>query len=424
MVYDICKELDILLSYDNLEDSDSETLVVTSEGRILKSELIEKASDLWERAIDKAEEKYNDRPKSSPVSFSSFVPKEFQRRLLSSSLFSRDLIEPITDYFIKLEMTEAACSTLSDLNLKEYVAYANLEGEHENDLKNGGYRPFIHYLKSFISDKNRIRLNCEVTDVKFMKQDAKLIVQLKDLNEQCTKTMICDHIIWTTSLGYLKKNFHRIFADEPELIQQKQNAIANIGFGTVNKVFLIYKTKFWKQHSTSIVMLHTQKNQSFQMSTLLRQQLDAEQVTSEIVHEIVQMLFHYDILLSTNIPVLICWFVGPAAINMERISSSTLGQICHEVLCNYLNIDHIEHQPIHILKSAWHSNPYICGSYSFYSIDSTKHDGEQLRASYTPDGVERIVFAGEATHEGYYSTVNAALETGIRAANKILSINN
>ena len=55
-------------------------------------------------------------------------------------------------------------------------------------------------------------------------------------DEQRNKTIICDHIIWTTSLGYLKKNFQTIFAGEPELIREKQNAIANLGFGTINKV--------------------------------------------------------------------------------------------------------------------------------------------------------------------------------------------
>ena len=94
----------------------------------------------------------------------------------------------------------------------------------------------MNYLKSFIPNDNRIHLNCEVTQVTFSQQDRKLLVQINCLNEQRTKTMMCDHIIWTTSLGYLKKNFHRVFSEEYELIQQKQNAIANIGFGTINKV--------------------------------------------------------------------------------------------------------------------------------------------------------------------------------------------
>ncbi|CAF5229154.1 unnamed protein product, partial [Rotaria magnacalcarata] len=99
-----------------------------SDGKSLKSDLMDKATDLWERAREKAEEKYDERATSSPVSFADFVPGYFKKRLSSSSSISKDLIQPLTDYFMKLEMTEASCDTLSDLNLTEYVAYEDLEG--------------------------------------------------------------------------------------------------------------------------------------------------------------------------------------------------------------------------------------------------------------------------------------------------------
>lgn len=75
-------------------------------------------------------------------------------------------------------------------------------------------------------------------------------------------------------------------------------------------------------------------------------------------------------------------------------------------------------------------------------MKSSLDDGEQLRKGFAPDGVRRtfffflafpvlfdevvfqiprILFAGEATHQGYYSTVNAALETGIAVGQEILS---
>ena len=166
--------------------------MVTSEGKVLESDLMDKASDLWERATDKAEEKHDDRASSTRVSFADVVPQDFQKRLLSSSAFSRDLIEPITDYFMKLEMTETSCPSLSDLNLVgeidrispllirwifsvEYVAYEDLKGEHENDLKNGGYRPFVNYLRSFIPNDHRVRLNSEVVRVKFDEQRSKTL---------------------------------------------------------------------------------------------------------------------------------------------------------------------------------------------------------------------------------------------------------
>lgn len=232
----------------------------------------------------------------------------------------------------------------------EYVAYEDLQGEYENDLKNGGYRPFINYLKSFIPNDNRIRLNSEVVRVQFNKADRKLLVDINDLHGQRKRTMACDHLIWTTSLGYLKEHFHAIFASEPALIEQKQSAIANLGFGTVNKVLLIYRKKFWRQNASSIALLHTQKQSQFEMSDGLRQQLQAERVDPQAFQSIVQMLFHYDVLPSTDIPVLICWFVGPPAELIEKLSEQLVGQICHEVLCSYMNIAHESHSPVRVLK--------------------------------------------------------------------------
>ena len=116
------------------------------------------------------------------------------------------------------------------------MGYEDLKGNYENDLKNGGYRPFIGHLKSFIPKDNRVRLNCEVTRVRFLPDQRVLSVEINNIAEQRVTQMRCNHMIWTTSLGFLKKNFARIFADEPGIIQQKQSAIANMGFGTVNKV--------------------------------------------------------------------------------------------------------------------------------------------------------------------------------------------
>jgi hypothetical protein len=89
-------------------------------------------------------------------------------------------------------------------------------------------------MKSFIPDDNRIRLNSEVIRVKYLSEKHQLLVDIRH-QEQITR-ILCDHIIWTSSLGYLKENFSTIFADEIELIKQKHNAIENLGFDTVNKV--------------------------------------------------------------------------------------------------------------------------------------------------------------------------------------------
>lgn len=52
-----------------------------------------------------------------------------------------------------------------------------------------------------------------------------------------------DHIIFTPSLGVLKKNYKTLFT--PELPQWKINAIDNIGYGTLEKIFLEFEKPFW-----------------------------------------------------------------------------------------------------------------------------------------------------------------------------------
>ena len=102
---------------------------------------------------------------------------------------------------------------------------------------------------------------------------------------------------------------------------------------------------------TEIVLLHTRKNPSFEMSDGLRQQLNAERVNPQMLEEMVQMLFHYDVLPSTDTPVLISWFVGPVAMMMERLDTKLVGQICHEVLCNYLKISPQKYPLVNVFRS-------------------------------------------------------------------------
>lgn len=56
-------------------------------------------------------------------------------------------------------------------------------------------------------------------------------------------TFECDHLICTLPLGVLKKCHLSIF--EPLLPQRKMNSIENMGFGTVNKIFVEYDQPFW-----------------------------------------------------------------------------------------------------------------------------------------------------------------------------------
>ena len=113
---------------------------------------------------------------------------------------------------------------------------------------------------------------------------------------------------------------------------------------------MIYKENFWGKKFSSIVLLHTQKPEAFEMSAWLRERLLAERVDPQIFDEIVHTVFHFDVLPSTKEPILICWFAGPAAVMIEALSDPLAGQICHEVLCSYLGESYKKSPPLQILK--------------------------------------------------------------------------
>jgi hypothetical protein len=113
---------------------------------------------------------------------------------------------------------------------------------------------------------------------------------------------------------------------------------------------MIYEKEFWPEGVDQIILLHTQEEQSFELSESLRELLNTEKVHTQTVNTIIEAIYRFDVLPSTNIPVLTCWFGGPAAVLLENLSEKVISQICHEVLCNYLNISSDLNQPTRTLK--------------------------------------------------------------------------
>jgi hypothetical protein len=113
---------------------------------------------------------------------------------------------------------------------------------------------------------------------------------------------------------------------------------------------LIYEKRFWSPESHEIALIHTQKPLRMDFSESLKALLDVEKVDGETLDEIVQAIHQYDVLTSTDVPVLITWFGGPAAVLIENFSPKLIGQLCHEVLCGYLNISADSHPLVNALK--------------------------------------------------------------------------
>ncbi|UJR27003.1 hypothetical protein I4U23_008308 [Adineta vaga] len=368
----------------------TKALVLKSDRTEFDCELMEKAILVWEELLDEAAAKFNEKQHPKQHSVSDYLLEHFKERLIASISCSNHIIDALIDYFDKLELIENGCLTLSDLSLTEYGSFEYLDGDSGYEMLNGGYRPFISYMKSFLTDEKRIHLNSEVIQVKYLKEDHQLQIDIRDLSQTSPNeitTIRCDHIIWTSSLGHLKENFFSIFANEKELIEQKRDAIENLGFDTVNKVILIYEKRFWPENVKEIIVLHTEKQPIIDLSNLLKELLDSTNIDVQTIRIIIEGIHRYDILPSTDTPILLCWFGGQSAVLVENFSEKVIGQICHEVLCYHLTISSKLNPIINILKSGWHTNRFIRGSYSYYSTKSSTQHGELLRAPYAPDGV-------------------------------------
>lgn len=79
------------------------------------------------------------------------------------------------------------------------------------------------------------------------------------------------------------------------------------------------------------------------------------------------------------------------------------------------------HYSFFIFSTKWYNNPHFKGTYSFQTPQSCFKQGECAEDDLAEplkdsNGRPRVLFAGEATHPYYFSTVHGAIETGYREA--------
>jgi len=214
-----------------------------------------------------------------------------------------------------------------------------------------------------------------------------------------------DFVLVTCSLGFLKENINELFV--PRLPHSKRNAIEALGFGTVDKLYLKFEKPWWNSNWGGVNFLSH----------------SAEQPSPK---EWVQHILGFHTV--RNHPnLLVGWITGAAAREAENLPEIQVLETCSQRLRNHLNSDVLYTEPIALIRSLWHSNAYTRGSYSYRSMQSQKADvwardlAEPLRDS---NGQLRLFFAGEATHDHFYSTVHGAVETGFREAERITEIIN
>jgi spermine oxidase len=167
-------------------------------------------------------------------SFDNFVNKLKSKKSLSNQKI--EIIKALYNELLKEEGCDNACD-LNNLSAKAWYNYEDF-GDYKtlNHLKNG-YGELVDYLSSIVPT-NQVLLNEAVKKIDWHEEND--YVTVSTVNQETEKESVYygRQCICTMSLGCLKEMHEEIFV--PSLPEPKINAIENLGFGILNKVFLVF----------------------------------------------------------------------------------------------------------------------------------------------------------------------------------------
>jgi len=239
-----------------------------------------------------------------------------------------------------------------------------------------GYDALVKYLATDLD----IRLNETVTHIAY--SDTRVAVTAQ------SGTFEADRCIVTLPIGVLKRGDVEF---SPPLPAAKQTAIAAIGLGVLNKVYLQFPTVFWQHSPDWINYISQAKGQFSAWLNLYR---------------------------STGKPILAAFNVGNFARKLETFSDEQIVDRAMQTL--RLMYSTTTPDPIDAQITRWFADPFSRCSYSSPAVGMTA----ETRADLASPIRDRVFFAGEATHSDYPSTVHGAYLSGQREAKRIRKIVN
>ncbi|XP_055535646.1 spermine oxidase-like isoform X2 [Wyeomyia smithii] len=346
-------------------------------------------------------------------SLGSFVMEKFRASLETPEYadINHDTAFQFLEFFHKFENSIEASDSWFDTSGPGYLDYWECEGENLLNWRDKGYTTILEILMKrypFSASNSPINLEEYTHFNKVVSNICWNAGPDGTVSVRCADNTIydADHVICTLSLGVLKERYETLFT--PTLPAIKKNAIHGLTIGTVDKLFLEFETPFWPDGWKGLSLLWN-KN-------------DLEDIRASKNSWMEDVFGFYVVDYQPN--VLCGWISGKNARRMERANEDDVRKTCMFLLRKFLKSMTIP-EPVSFKRSKWYSNSNFRGSYTFRSMttDLLNVSAEHLALPLSNAcGVPVVQFAGEATHDHYYSTVHGAIETGWREANRLIHI--
>ncbi|CAH2305332.1 spermine oxidase-like [Pelobates cultripes] len=386
----------------------------TEHGKTLPTEQVEQVTGFFGRLMSKINEQDINLDCGS-WSVGEYLDKEFTKTNFSDIEVSKGVYE----WCKRAECVDEACNSMYEFSLSQLSLYTALEGPFFNCLGSGGYQALLNILLEQLPP-NSLRCQKPVQCIHWegLPVDSSN-VSVYPVKVHCEdgEEFPATHVIVTVSLGCLKHQASSFF--DPPLPRGKMEAISRLGFGTVAKIFLEFSEPFWPENCAGIQLVWDCGPESPEGYAYCK---SGEFWRSEWYKKI----GGFDCV-PMHRSTLCGWITGLAAEHMETLPEREVGDVCVSLLKRFTGWPVTELRGV--LRSTWHSNPYIRGSYTNVpvGVDAIKEQTalqEPLPSTHQKKNIRplQVLFAGEATNTNFYTTTHGAYLSGVREAERILKL--
>ncbi|KUI60834.1 Lysine-specific histone demethylase 1A [Cytospora mali] len=309
-----------------------------------------------------------------------------------------------------------------------------------------GYTAVVDEVARGLTDAGLIQLGTEVTQIDWSRNPVKV-------ETSYGTTYTARQVVCTLPLGVLQHYTQEpapvpgtsapaLF--QPPLPSDKQTAIQSLGFGTLDKIMLVYRTPWWTEQPYISILKKGLVRQPFAIdeepssSSSSRNGDDSGLPPDSFIGftaELPGIEIHQDGTSSSGLRVLsiinlhnltgypvLSAFVScaNAAGIVESMTDEQAGGVVHRALVDWLGREPPRPDAVHVTR--WARDEFSRGSYSHMitGLSETRHrEVFQQPVVNGEGGVLR--FAGEHTSRDHFATVHGALLSGWREADAILN---
>ncbi|KAH8814984.1 flavin-containing amine oxidoreductase-domain containing protein [Xylogone sp. PMI_703] len=283
-------------------------------------------------------------------------------------------------------------TTCNKLSLGGWDLDAGNEWEGKHTMVTGGYQQVPRGLLNCPRPLD-VRKKSAVKRITYSQQDSKPS-KIVFINGEIIEA---DYIVSSLPLGVLKRQDIEF---EPPLPDWKTGAIRRIGFGTLNKVILVYSEPFWDPQRDIFGTLR---------NPLDRFSLEQKEYFSKRG----RFFQWFNCTNTAGLPTLIALMAGDAAFHTEKATNEDLIAEATDVLKSVFGS--AVPKPVEAVVTRWGRDQFSYGSYSYTGPNFQPDDYEVMAKP-----VGNLFFAGEHTCGTHPATVHGAYISGLRAASEVL----